>query len=132
MSLFRAANLDAAWKLIAAMGGFGNAPIADRHFEADDWMILHVYVSDMFVRTWFGSSWSMVATIWTLAVLVVVLVVPDTMEVTGYREGDAQSDWRRPLVAWRPSLASLAVVATLFALVFTKIGRVSEFLYFQF
>jgi len=134
LALFRAADLDAAWNLISTMGGLGNASIADLHFEADDWMIRNGYVSDLFVRTWFGSAWSMVATIWTLAALVFVLIVPDTMEVTDYREGDAQSDWRRHygLVAWRPSIASLAVVATIFVVVFVNIGRVSEFFYFQF
>jgi alginate O-acetyltransferase complex protein AlgI len=131
-TLFRAPNLGTSWNLISAMSGFGNAPIADRHFEIDDWMIRHGYMSDIFVRMWLGSTWSVVATIWMLAALTVVLVVPDTMEVTNYREGDAQSNWRRSFLTWRPSLASLAAVVTIFAVVFTKIGRVSDFLYFQF
>jgi len=131
-TLFRAPNLSTAGNLFAAMVGLGNAPVADRHFEIDDWMIRHGYLSDVFVRTWFGSSWSMVAMIWTLAVLIVVLVMPDTMEITGYREGDAQSDWRRPLPAWQPSIVALAVTAAIFAVAFTKIGQVSEFVYFQF
>jgi len=131
-TLFRTPNLSTAGNLFAAMVGLGNAPVADRHFEIDDWMIRHGYLSDVFVRTWFGSSWSMVAMIWTLAVLMVVLVMPDTMEITGYREGDAQSDWRRPLPAWQPSIVALAVTAAIFAVAFTKIGQVSEFVYFQF
>ncbi len=130
--LFRAPNLATAGTMFSALLGFGHAPLADRHFEMDDWMIRHGYVSDIFVRTWLGGTWSMVATIWTLAVLLVVLIVPDTMEITGYREGDARSDWRRPLPTWQPSLASLAVAAALFAVVFAKIGQVNEFVYFQF
>jgi D-alanyl-lipoteichoic acid acyltransferase DltB (MBOAT superfamily) len=135
MSLFRAADLDASWNLISSMAGFGHAPIADRHLAADDWMIRHGYfVSSVFVRTWFGSTWTVTATFWTLAALLIALALPDTMEVTGYREGDAQSDWRRHIgfLAWRPSFVSLAAVAAIFAVVFTKIGQVSEFFYFQF
>ena len=130
--LFRGPNLTTATNLFAAMAGFGNAPIAERHFEVDDWMIRHGYLSDLFVRTWFGSTWSMVAMISTFVVLLVVIVVPDTMEITGYRDGDAQSEWRRQLPAWQPSLAALVVTAAIFVVAFTKIGQVSEFVYFQF
>jgi len=56
------------------------------------------------------------------------------MEITGYREDDADSNWRRPIgiFAWQPSLVSLAAVAAMFLAVFTSLGRVSEFLYYQF
>jgi hypothetical protein len=56
------------------------------------------------------------------------------MEITGYREGDAQSNWRRPggVLAWRPSPLALGLSAALFVAVFANIGRVSEFLYYQF
>jgi alginate O-acetyltransferase complex protein AlgI len=133
-ALFRATDLSASWNLISAMGGFGNAPIAARHFEADDWMIRHGYVSDALVRSWLGDFWSMTTTIWTLAILAIVLIMPDPMEITGYREGDAQSDWRRTYwgLAWRPSLAGLCISLTLFAMVFANIGRVTEFFYYQF
>jgi hypothetical protein len=62
------------------------------------------------------------------------LIVPDTMEIVGYREGDAQSNWRRRLGRWewQPSPTRLAVTVVVFAVTFAYIGRVSEFLYYQF
>jgi hypothetical protein len=59
-------------------------------------------------------------------------LVPDTMEIVGYREGEAHSDWRRSYVNWRPSPAWLAAMAALFAAAFLLIGRVNEFFYYQF
>jgi D-alanyl-lipoteichoic acid acyltransferase DltB (MBOAT superfamily) len=134
MALFRAADLQASWGLLSAMSGFGGAPVAEHHFEADDWMIRHGYVPDLLARAWFGDFWSMNATLATLAILALVLIMPDPMEVTDYREGDAQSDWRRRYggLAWRPSLLGLAISLSLFAAVFVNIGRVTEFFYYQF
>jgi alginate O-acetyltransferase complex protein AlgI len=131
---FRSPDIRSAWRIIAAMAGFGGAPVAERHFQIDDWMIRHGYVSDDLVRAWLGSTWSMVATLWTAAALLIILAVPDTMEITGYREGDAQSDWRRPVAfgPWQPSVVSAALAMAIFALVFMQIGRVNEFLYYQF
>ena len=64
-----------------------------------------------------------------------MLCVPDTMEIIGYREGDAQSNWRRRVGTSgsggrHPQHCALAVVV--FAVTFAYIGRVSEFLYYQF
>jgi hypothetical protein len=120
--------------MLTALAGFGDAPVAERHFQMDDWMIRHGYVSDEFVRAWLGATWSVVGTLWTAVALVIILAVPDTMEITGYREGDAPSDWRRPVgfLAWRPSPASAALAMIMFVVVFLNIGRVSEFLYYQF
>ena len=56
---------------------------------------------------------------WAQAVaLAIALLVPDTMELTGYREGDAQSDWRRDIgvLAWRPSMAWFGATAVLLIL----------------
>jgi len=91
-------------------------------------------LSDGFVRDWFGRTWTVAATLWTLTALGVVLIVPDTMEIVGYREGDAQSNWRRRLGRWewQPSPTRLAATVVVFAVTFAYIGRVSEFLYYQF
>ncbi len=132
---FRAADIETSWHLLEAMAGFGDAMVPpQRLVDWDDWLIQHGYVSDLFVRTWLGTTWSVTGTAWTVLALAVALIVPDTMEITRYREGEAQSHWRRPvgLLAWRPSLLALGVTAALFAAVFTSIGRVSEFLYYQF
>jgi D-alanyl-lipoteichoic acid acyltransferase DltB (MBOAT superfamily) len=134
LAFFRAVDIETSWHLIKAMTGFGYAPLADGHFQRDDWMINHGYVSDMFVRTWFGGAWSMYATLWTALALAIALLAPDTMEIVDYREGEPQSDWRRSMgiLTWRPSMVTLGVTVALFVTVFNNIGRVSEFLYFQF
>jgi D-alanyl-lipoteichoic acid acyltransferase DltB (MBOAT superfamily) len=132
---FRAADMEAAWRLVAAMAGLGEAVVPDRlTLEWDRWVIQHGYVSEALVRIWFGSTWTVAATLWTALAFAVAMLVPDTMEITGYREGDAQSNWRRPVgvLAWRPSPLALGLSAALFVAVFANIGRVSEFLYYQF
>jgi hypothetical protein len=132
---FRAVDIDTSWHLISAMFGFGDGAIVDRRaLDWDSWMIRQGYISDEFVRTWFGANWTVVGTLATLAAIAIALFVPDTMEITDYREGDAQSNWRRNLgrFAWRPTLPWAIVTAAIFVAVFFWIGRVSEFLYYQF
>jgi alginate O-acetyltransferase complex protein AlgI len=131
---FRAADISTSWHLFTAMTGFGGAPIAEFHNVADNWTVKVGYVSDLTLRTWFGTAWSVPATAWSLGGLALVLAAPDTMEIVGYRVGDAQSNWRRSvgILAWQPSLPWLAGVVILFGVVFANISRVSEFLYYQF
>jgi hypothetical protein len=132
--LFRAADIDTTWHLIKAMSGFGDAMTATVTHPLDEWGVKNGFISETFVRTWFGTTWSMVGTVWTVAAVAIALFVPDTMEIVNYREGDAQSDWRRPLgnLAWRVSPIALAITIVLFAAVFFRLGFVSEFLYYQF
>jgi D-alanyl-lipoteichoic acid acyltransferase DltB (MBOAT superfamily) len=132
---FRAADLAAAGHMFTAMAGFGGAPVAESlTLTFDHWGIKNGYISEAFVRIWFGTTWSMVGTLTTLAALAVALLVPDTFEITRYRDGEVQSDWRRPvgILAWRPSPLALAATTILFAAVFFQLNRVSEFIYFQF
>jgi len=131
---FRAPDLATAVHLISAMAGFGGAPIGDISPATEEWIVRVGFLSDGFVRDWFGRTWTVAATLWTLTALGVVLIVPDTMEIVGYREGDAQSNWRRRLGRWewQPSPTRLAVTVVVFAVTFAYIGRVSEFLYYQF
>ena len=131
---FRAPDLATAVHLISAMAGFGGAPIGDISPATEEWFVRVGFLSDGFVRDWFGRTWTVAATLWTLTALGVVLIVPDTMEIVGYREGDAQSNWRRRLGRWewKPSPTRLAATVVVFAVTFAYIGRVSEFLYYQF
>ena len=132
---FRAADIDTSWHLIKALSGFGD-PIAAAHrtLEWDGWIIRQGYVSETFLLSWFGTTWTMAGTLWTVLALAIAWFVPDTMEITGYREGDAQTRWRRPVgfLAWRPSYVSLGMVSAMFIAAFVMLGRVSEFLYYQF
>ena len=132
---FRATDIDAAWHILKAMSGFGDAVAAGAiTMEWDDWLIRRGYVSAPFVLSWFGTTWSIIGTLWTALALAIAWLVPDTMEITGYREGDAQSNWRRPvgILAWRPSPVVLVAMSLLFVGAFASLGRVSEFLYYQF
>ena len=132
---FRAADIETSWRLLAAMGGFGHPPIAEAiTLQHDWWAIRQGWISEAFIRTWLGSTWSATGTALTLLALAIALFVPDTMEITGYREADAQSNWRRSVgpLAWRPSLIALCIAFLLFAEVFFRLGQVSEFLYYQF
>jgi D-alanyl-lipoteichoic acid acyltransferase DltB (MBOAT superfamily) len=132
---FRAADMDTAFSMFAAMAGFGGAAVPEQLvLDWDNWIIRHGYVSEAFVRIWLGQSWSVVGTLWTALAFAIAMLVPDTMEITGYREGDAQSKWRRSLgiFAWQPSPLTLGATAALFVVIFASIGRVSEFLYYQF
>jgi D-alanyl-lipoteichoic acid acyltransferase DltB (MBOAT superfamily) len=132
---FRAPDIESSWYLIKAMSGFGRvATVSDFPLEWDSWLIRHDYASRDFVLTWLGTTWSVVGTLWLLVALLVMCCVPDTLEIVNYREGDAQSRWRRNLgrFAWRPSWPWALAVIVLFAVVLTRIGQVSEFLYYQF
>jgi hypothetical protein len=132
---FRAADIEVSWRLLVAMAGFADPPIAEAITRQHDWWAIRDgWTSEAFIRTWVGSTWSITGTALTLLALVIALFLPDTMEITGYREGDAQSNWRRSVgpLAWRPSLIALCIAFVLFAEVFFRLGQVSEFLYYQF
>jgi alginate O-acetyltransferase complex protein AlgI len=132
---FRAADLATSGRLLAAMAGFGLPPLAEAiTLPHDWWAIRQGWISEAFLRSWLGSTWSATGSALTLLALAIALLVPDTMEVTGYREADAQSKWRRSVgpLAWRPSLVALGIAFLVFAEVFFRLGQVSEFLYYQF
>jgi alginate O-acetyltransferase complex protein AlgI len=157
MAFFRAADIQTSSHLLVAMTGVGTNPAADLALAVgasdfsqasaglgdtsvlanivrdwDAWAVGRGYVSEQFLRIWFGGTWSIAATFSTLIALAILLLAPDTMEIVGYREGEAHSDWRRSAPVWRTSPAWLATVTALFGLSFLLIGRVNEFLYYQF
>jgi D-alanyl-lipoteichoic acid acyltransferase DltB (MBOAT superfamily) len=135
MVFFRAADIGAAVLMLKAMAGFGHAPYAEAINVPWDLRGIHVgYISEHFVRGWLGGYWSVVGSLLTAGALAVAFLVPDTMELTDYREGEPHSDWRRSVgpFAWRPSLAWLAVVVLLFGAVFANLLQFTEFLYYQF
>jgi len=135
MVLFRAADLSAASTMFQAMAGFGGAPRAEAMNVAwDSWGIRVGLISEDFVRTWLGANWSLVGSLWTAAALAIILLVPDTMEVTNYREGEPHSGWRREVgaLSWRPSPLWAAGLIALFVAVYANLLQITEFLYYQF
>jgi alginate O-acetyltransferase complex protein AlgI len=135
MVFFRAADIGAAGAMLRAMAGFGNAPYAQTiHVAWDLWGIRVGYIPEDFVRGWLGGHWSVIGTLLTAGALGVALLIPDTMELTDYREGEPHTDWRRNVgaLAWRPSVPWLVVLALLFGAVFANLLQFTEFLYYQF
>jgi D-alanyl-lipoteichoic acid acyltransferase DltB (MBOAT superfamily) len=135
MVLFRAADLTAASNMFQAMAGFGGAPRAEAmNVSWDSWGMRVGLISEDFVRIWMGANWSVVGTLWTAAALAIILFVPDTMELTNYREGEPHSDWRRNVGAlmWRPSPVWIAGLVVLFGAAYANLLRITEFLYYQF
>jgi D-alanyl-lipoteichoic acid acyltransferase DltB (MBOAT superfamily) len=135
MVLFRAADISAALNMFQAMAGFGGAPRAETMNVAwDSWGMRMGLIPEDVVRTWLGANWSVVGSLWTVAALAIMLLVPDTMELTNYREGEPHSDWRRRIGAltWRPSPIWIAGLVVLFAVVYANLLQITEFLYYQF
>jgi len=135
MAFFRAADIGASIHLLQAMAGFGTSrPDAEILVRWDRWTIRQGYLSEEFVRVWFGSYWSGVGTLWTGAALAVAVLIPDTNELVDYREGESHSEWSRSagLLAWRPLFAWAMVALGLFTLVFVRFWSFTEFLYYQF
>jgi alginate O-acetyltransferase complex protein AlgI len=135
MVLFRAADLSAASNMFYAMAGFGGAPRAEAMNVAwDSWGIRVGLISEDFVRTWLGTNWSVVGSLWTAAALAIILFVPDTMELTNYREGEPHADWRRNVgaLSWQPSTVWAAGLIVLFVAIYANLLQISEFLYYQF
>jgi alginate O-acetyltransferase complex protein AlgI len=136
MAMFRSANVGAMQHMLLAMAGGAGGPASPDHIRvgADLYSIRHGYLSESLVRAWLGVNWSVIATISTLGALAIALLVPDTMELVDYREGEPHSDWRRSpgRLAWRPSAAWLAFIGVVFATAFTYFWEFNEFLYYQF
>jgi D-alanyl-lipoteichoic acid acyltransferase DltB (MBOAT superfamily) len=132
-TFFRASDIAAALRMFAAMTGFGHSVDA-APADLDAWPIRAGYITHEFASAYFGSFWSLRAMLWTLLALTIAIGVPDTLEITGYRQGDPPTRWRRTVgvLAWRPSAVALAVTVAAFAAVFVQIGRVRDFLYYQF
>jgi len=131
-AFFRAPDIETSWNLIQAMVGFGHA--GPEVSPLDLWAIRNGYLNAEFAATWFGQYWSLGATVAAVVVVAIITLVPDTLEITGYKEGEVQTRWRRNVgfLAWRPSPVMLALVGTAFVVVLFRIGRVHDFLYYQF
>ena len=135
MVFFRASDMSAAWLLLKSMMGL-HSPQAPAILTLpwDEWGIKHGYLPGELIRSVFGRSWTAVGTLWTIAALSFALLVPETIELMNYREGEPHSAWRRSIghSAWRPAWSWLVLVLALFIGTFYQINRASEFLYYQF
>ena len=73
--------------MAAALTGTDPIAAARLTLECDGWIIRQGYVSETFLLSWFGTTWTMAGTLRTLLALAIAWFVPDSMEITGYREG---------------------------------------------
>jgi D-alanyl-lipoteichoic acid acyltransferase DltB (MBOAT superfamily) len=128
---FRATDLDAACAVIAAMAWGTTAPAPEQlALPWDDHLVRSGLVSEAWLREWLGAAWSVRATLWTIGLAAIAVLLPDTAALVGYRADAAAAPpaWLR----WRPSTPWLAATLALFLVTLTQVTRVSEFLYFQF
>jgi hypothetical protein len=88
-------------------------------------------VSEAWLLDWFGTTWSVRATLWTVGLASVAVLLPDTAALVGYR-AEAAAAAPRSWLHWRISTPWLAATLVLFLLTLSQVTRVSEFLYFQF
>ena len=115
----------AALKMFQAMAGFGGAPRAEAMNVAwDSWGMRVGLISEDFVRTL--ARRQLVGGRHALdrgRARDHLLLVPDTMELTNYREGEPHSDWRRNVgaLAWRPSPVWAAGLVVLFVAVYANL-----------
>jgi D-alanyl-lipoteichoic acid acyltransferase DltB (MBOAT superfamily) len=136
MVMFRAADMTTAHRLLLAMIGLDDGVAHQDHIRvsADRWGIRHGYLPETLVHNLTGDNWSVVATLFTMVALSIALLVPDTMEIVDYHEGEPHANWRRSpgLLAWQPSAAWLLTIGGLFAAALTFFWQFNEFLYYQF
>jgi hypothetical protein len=135
MVLFRSADLATALNMFQAMAGFSGAErAATMNVAWDSWGMRVGLIPEEFVRVWLGANWSVVGSLWTAAVLAIALIVPDTMELVDYREGEPHARWRRAVgvLKWQPSPLWAAALIALFAAVYANLLNITEFLYYQF
>lgn len=131
--LFRSASLDAALLMLNSMIGLAGAPPAQvLHLDHDQWIISKGLVTEAWLREWFGAHWSVRGTVWTLGLLAFALVCPNSARLMRYHDDVGAAPPRRARLAWRPSPLWLLAVAVILLFTIGQIGRVKEFLYYQF
>lgn len=140
---FRAADVETALRMLAAMSGLNGVelPNAIAASLGTLWPVL----SSLGMETYLGggsiflSTWS-----WVLALLPIVLMAPNSMQLMArfapvldcYTEGTEHElrllPRRMPTLQWRPSIAAAVATGACAGLAVLAMSRVSEFLYFQF
>ena len=118
MVFFRAADMPSAILLLKTWrASTPPQPAAAIILHWDIWGIRRGYLSEEFIRHVFGSTWSVVGSVWTLGALAVALLLPETIEWMDYREGEPHSagaarrrntpgGHRRPGSCWRSRCSS--------------------------
>jgi len=135
MAMFRSGDIHSAGRMLEAMAGLSQGPDSPPVMvDFDFWSMQKGYVTEAFVRRWFGSYWSVVGSLATLVAFTIAMAIPDTMELVEYDEGEPRSEWRRSLTGlrWLPSPVWALAILALFSVAFANLGSFSEFLYYQF
>lgn len=140
---FRAADLDAALRMLAAMSGLHGValPNAIAMSLGDLWPVL----SALGVGTYLGGGADFALTwAWVLALAPVALIMPNSMQIMARFQPVLKlysADHRHELrlmptrmqpLRWRPAIPAGVATGVCAALAILAMSRVSEFLYFQF
>lgn len=131
---FRAQSLDGALLILNAMTGAQGISlpaglVAQLSFLSPilGWLNVESYLGGgmLFVETW----------LWIAALLLISVLLPNVMQLfygqlpDQTRKGVSAG---RSAVQWRPSVIWAAIISMLFIVAVSTLGRVSEFLYFNF
>jgi D-alanyl-lipoteichoic acid acyltransferase DltB (MBOAT superfamily) len=113
-TLFRAANLPAAWHVLTAMSGLGTGPVAGSPFLVK------------------SKFW-----IWLAALLALVWVMPNTMEIMGRQSPLAAGGAHEPMAArggwqWKMTPRWACLAGLLLAFSILGLSHAGEFLYYNF
>jgi hypothetical protein len=135
MVFFLAADMPSALSILRSMAGLETSAVATvRSLPWDNWLVVHGYVRESLVLAVFGQTWTLAGTAWTLLALAMALLLPETVELMRYRDGEPHSDWRRSYrgLAWQPTLPWLAAAIVLFGVAFYQINNLRDVVYYQF
>lgn len=131
-TLFRAPNLPAAWALVCGLFGANGIEVPNGWFEKLPWLVSLGVAPRSEWLVFAGPSQVLVLVILLLA----VLCLPNSLQLTaGYLVPSnhaslpsvASLGWR-----WRPKVSWALFVGLILAIALLHLGKISEFLYFQF
>jgi D-alanyl-lipoteichoic acid acyltransferase DltB (MBOAT superfamily) len=128
---FRATNLEAALALLSAMAGFHGVVLPGSWYNLYHWRIiemLHTMDIDFGSMAHFndGEGW------WIMTLWILAWFAPNTQQIMA-RFSPALDDMpTTSRLLWQPNIAAMLVLSIILLYTLTEIGKVSEFLYFQF
>jgi len=130
---FRAKNFDAALSMLSGMVGLNGVTLPGEWYGLFHWRLIKIFESagihfgPLTVFDGLGNIWIWIATLWSIAWL-----APNTQQImSSYKPAlEVVAPTRWPL--WQPNLLWMGTLTVGLLHALTTMGKVSEFLYFQF
>ena len=134
MALFRAPTVGTALRLWGGMAGLNGTTLPEA---------IYAHLGPLpaalgILPDWSGGAQSLEAWAWTAVLLAIALGLPNTLHLLAAHEPalgvkpQAGAGWLARRLQWTPSAAWAVGLAVLGAAGFLSLGRLSEFLYWQF